>query len=103
MSASGHCALARANRDFGTDMKRIRTKITVMQLLRNNCLYRKNVIHRQPESRVDTGLQRVALVAANGRAKNKSNNGFGLLLGNIATLQLRRGATRVATYGRMLL
>jgi hypothetical protein len=28
-SASGHCALARANRVFGTDEKRIRTKNTV--------------------------------------------------------------------------
>jgi hypothetical protein len=26
VSASGHCALARANRVFGTDEKRIRTK-----------------------------------------------------------------------------
>jgi hypothetical protein len=43
-----------------------------MQLLRNNCRYRANVIHRQPESRVDTGFQRVALVAANGRAKSES-------------------------------
>jgi hypothetical protein len=29
-SAPGHCALARANRVFGTDEKRIRTKNTVM-------------------------------------------------------------------------
>jgi len=31
---SGHCALARANRDFGTD-KNIRTKITVLD--KSNC------------------------------------------------------------------
>ena len=30
MSAREHCALARANRVFGTDKKRIRTKNTVM-------------------------------------------------------------------------
>jgi hypothetical protein len=30
MSASGHCALARANHVFGTDEKRIRTKYMVM-------------------------------------------------------------------------
>jgi hypothetical protein len=48
---------ARANRVFGTDKRRIRTKNTVMQLPRNNCLYRANVIHRQPERRAVTGFQ----------------------------------------------
>ena len=37
---------ARANRVFGTDDKRIRIKITVMQLPLNNCPIRANVIHR---------------------------------------------------------
>jgi hypothetical protein len=32
---SGHCALARANRVFGTDEKRIRTKNTVMDKSNN--------------------------------------------------------------------
>jgi len=32
---SGHCALARANRVFGTDEKRIRTENTVMDKSKN--------------------------------------------------------------------
>ena len=47
----------RANLVFGTDEKRIRTKNKVMQLLRNNCHIRANVL--------------VISVAANGRAMRK--------------------------------
>ena len=42
MPARDHCALARANRVFCTDEKRIGTENTVMQLPRNNCHIRVN-------------------------------------------------------------
>ena len=64
MSANEHCALARANRVFRADEKRIRTENTVMQLLRNNCHIRANVF--------------VVLVAASGRAKDKNKDIAGL-------------------------
>jgi hypothetical protein len=66
------CAL-RAPTRFSVRIENIRSENPVMKLLRNNCLYRANVF--------------VILIAADGRAKDKSMDDTGLVLSNIATLQ----------------
>jgi len=79
-AGSGHCARARANRVFGPDEKRIRTKNTVMQLPLNNCHIRANVL--------------VILVAASSSAKVNTKHGVGVLYKIVVCARMRFSSVR---------